>query len=184
MDPALYSSFPQMLCKKYSLSWNMYTISIWSVFFYHCDSCFLEVGLWGIEILNACVFRIKKILLFFQIIVPDSRLQFWVLDYSVSLYLRHKKMRATVLIGILESVFSSLWNRKNSSYSARHLNPTKSNWNGNLTDLVFRVFSHGFLLIATDCHGFSRFFTDFPRILTRSQQFSHRYSLITLFKKC
>ena len=34
------------------------------------------------------------------------------------------------------------------TYSARHLNPTKSNSNGNLTDLVFRFF-HGFLLIST-----------------------------------
>ena len=49
------------------------------------------------------------------------------------------------------------------NYSARHLNPTKSNSNGNLTDLVFRFFPristdlHGFLLISTDFHEFSRF---------------------------
>ena len=48
-----------------------------------------------------------------------------------------------------------------------------------ITDLVFRFFS-------IDFHGYSRIFSDFSRFLTilsRSQQFSHRYSLITLFKK-
>ena len=45
--------------------------------FYNWDSCCYEVDLSGIGILkmkNACVFRFEEILLFFQIIVPDSRL--------------------------------------------------------------------------------------------------------------
>ena len=73
-------------------------------------------------------------------------------------------------------------------YSARHLNPTKSNSNWNLTDLVFRFFPRistdflGFPRIFTIFHGFPRIFSDFSRILSRSQRFSHRYSLITLFK--
>ena len=47
----------------------------------------------------------------------------------------------------------------------RHLNTTKSNSNGNLTDLVFRFFN-GFPLISTDFYEFSRFSSDFPRIST------------------
>ena len=57
---------------------------------YHCDSCYHEVDLRGIEILrreNICVLRFEDILLFFQIIVTDSRLWFWIRDYRVSLYL-------------------------------------------------------------------------------------------------
>ena len=41
------------------------------------------------EDIVACVLRFEEILLFFQIIVPDSRLWFWIRDYSVSLYLSH-----------------------------------------------------------------------------------------------
>ena len=95
--------------------------------------------------------------------------------------------RPTLLV---DRTVKYVYSRKVRYYSARHLNPTKSNSNGNITDLVFRFF-HGFLLISTDFHGFLRFSTDFPRIfsdfsriLSRSQRFSHRYSLITLFKKC
>ena len=60
--------------------------------FYHCDSCCHEVELWGVEILkmeNACV-QIWRDFIFFQIIVPDYRLQFWIRDYNVSLYLSQK----------------------------------------------------------------------------------------------
>ena len=52
---------------------NSYLIDI----FYHCDSCCHEVEMSGVEFLkrdDACVFRFKEILFFFQIIVPDSRL--------------------------------------------------------------------------------------------------------------
>ena len=92
---------------------------------------------------------------------------------------KHMNLKLTIWS---QSVESAIWrleaNTSNlkctsyCSYSARHLNPTKSNSNGNLTDLVFRFFSqistdlHGFPLISTDFYEFSRFSTDFPRIST------------------
>ena len=61
-----------------------------------------------------------------------------------------------------------------SIYSARHLNPTKSNSNGNLTDLVFR-----FSRISTDLHGFPLISTDFPQISTDILGFSTDFKQIS-----
>ena len=41
------------------------------------------------------------------------------------------------VLGKIEVLF---FQNSSANYSARHLNPTKSNSNGNLTDLVFRFF--------------------------------------------
>ena len=66
-----------------------------------------------------------------------------------------------------------------SLYSARHLNPTKSNSNGNLTDLVFRFFN-GFPLISTYFHGFLRIFTIFHGFSTDFKQISAVFSSLQL----
>ena len=68
------------------------------------------------------------------------------------------------------------------TYSARHLNPTESNSNGNLTDLVFRFFSriytdlHGFPLISTDFYELSRLST------TTNNKIRDYFALLTSFK--
>ena len=69
------------------------------------------------------------------------------------------------------------------TYSARHLNPTKSNSNGNLTDLVFRFCLtdfHWFPRISTNFHNFPRIFTDFLGFFTDFKQISAVFSSLQL----
>ena len=68
----------------------------------HCGNCCHEVDLWGIQILmrwRACILTVffsEEKLLFFQIIIPDSKL--WIRNY---IYIRLQKILRTPLFYII-----------------------------------------------------------------------------------
>ena len=90
----LCSSFPQILCKKNSLSLNMYTIPIWSIFFIIAIVAVMKSNCEGSKFFGGRMPVSSDLKSFYFF----SRLQFQILDYSsgfeiiwysVSLYLSH-----------------------------------------------------------------------------------------------
>ena len=77
LDPFLQFIPTDILQKKFAFFDHVQNSHRTDIF-YHCDSCCHKVDLRGIEILKMQ-----------QAYVPDSRFQFWIRDYSVSLYLSH-----------------------------------------------------------------------------------------------
>ena len=70
-------------------------------------------------------------------------------------------MRATVLIGILESVFFFTLEQEKLLIQCTSPKPDKVQLKWKFNGFGFPGFFHGFLLIATDCHGLPRIATDF-----------------------